>query len=57
VVFFGLHFAVAMPTYTALNSTTNPAIIILGNLLTVVLAIGAVCFWGKLICRPNASTS
>jgi hypothetical protein len=57
VVFFGLHFAVAMPTYTALNSTTNPAIIILGNLLTVMLAIGAVCFWGKLICRPNASTS
>jgi hypothetical protein len=55
MVFFGIHFAVAVPTYTALHSTTNPAIIIFGNLLTVILAIGAVCFWGKMICRPNSS--
>jgi hypothetical protein len=55
MVFFGLHFAVAMPTYTALNSTTNPVTITLGNLLTVVLAIGAVFFWGKMVCRPSQS--
>jgi hypothetical protein len=53
MVFFGLHFAVAMPTYTALLSTTNPMIIALGNLLTAVLGIGAVCFWGKLVCRRS----
>jgi hypothetical protein len=55
MVFFGVHFAVAMPTYTALNSTTNPPIIVLANLLTVMLAFGAVCFWGKLVCRPSRS--
>ena len=50
IVFFGLHFAAAMPIYSALNSTTNPTVISLGFWLSCAIGLGLSLFCGHLVC-------
>jgi hypothetical protein len=50
---FATHGAVAIPVFTALNSTTNRAVTTLASLLTIALALMVMWLCGKLVARSS----
>lgn len=57
MIFCGLHFAIAMPLYSTLNSTADPLLLAAGFWLSSALGIGVSLALGRLLCRDAVTTS